>query len=94
MVESEVSIVATKYLEMWNEQYGVVRDRDIVKHTCCEAMADIVGWIEGDDPNESRAMAGCADFTRAQLLDLYQGLAPSASYFGYTPVTEYLNVTL
>jgi hypothetical protein len=90
MVESEVSIVATKYLEMWNEQYALVNEAEIVKYAVQAAMQDIESWIEGEDPNGARGTAGCDTFTRAQLLELYQCLAPSASFFHYSPRLEYL----
>jgi hypothetical protein len=90
MVESEVSIVATKYLEMWNEQYASVNETEIVSYTVSAAMSDIESWIEGQDPNGARETAGCEAFTREDLLELYQCLAASASFFHYSPRLEYL----
>ncbi len=92
-MEERINIVARKYLEMWNDQYAVVNEREIVSYGVREAMRDIEGWIEGYDPNESRETAGCAEFSRGELLELYRGLAPSASFFCYTVNTDYLNVT-
>jgi len=89
-MEDKVSIAATKYLEMWNEQYALVNDPEIVKWAVTAAMHDIEWWIDGLDPNESLEAAGCAEFSRNQLLELYQNLAPSASFFCYTPVPKYL----
>jgi len=93
MEESEVTKTATRYLEMWNEQYALVNDPEIVKWAVEAAMRDIECWLCGIDPNNARETAGCTEFNRAQLLELYQALAPSASFFCYTPVTEYLRET-
>jgi|TARA_Y100000310_G_C20156157_1_gene566968 hypothetical protein len=93
MEESVVSIVATRYLEMWNEQYAIVNETKIVSYGVSAAMQDIEGWIDGVDPNDSREMAGCADFTVEQLREVYSLLAPSASFFGYTPAQRYTRVT-
>ena len=92
MEESEVTTVATRYLEMWNEQYALVNETEIVSYGVTAAMRDIESWIEGRDPNGARETAGCEDWTRAQLLELYRALAPSASFFCYTPVTEYVSL--
>ena len=93
MEESEVTKTATRYLEMWNEQYALVNDPEIVKWAVTSAMHDIEWWIDGQDPNDSRETAGCTEFSHDELLELYRALAPSASFFCYTPVTEYLTET-
>ena len=93
MEESVVSIVATKYLEMWNEQYALVNEREIVSYGVSAAMQDIEGWIDGVDPNDSRETAGCADLTADELREVYSLLAPSASFIGYTPAQRYTRVT-
>ena len=85
-----VEAIASKYLEMWNEQYAHTNDAQIVSYGVKAAMRDIESWIEGHDPNDSREMAGCADFTRAQLLELYQCVAATASFFHYSPQLEHL----
>jgi len=93
MEESVVSIVATRYLEMWNEQYALVNETEIVCYGVTAAMRDIESWIDGLDPNESRDMAGCTDFTVDQLREVYSLLAPTASFFGYTVSNQHTRVT-
>ena len=88
-----VGATATKYLEMWNEQYALVNETGIVKYAVEAAMRDIESWIEGQDPNGARETAGCADMTANQLREVYSLLAPSASFFGYTIDTRYTPVT-
>ncbi|HIL06177.1 MAG TPA: hypothetical protein EYG17_09030 [Acidimicrobiia bacterium] len=88
-----VEVIATKYLEMWNEQYALVNETEIVSYGVTAAMRDIESWIEGDDPNESRDMAGCTDFTVDQLREVYSLLAPTASFFGYTVSRTHIRVT-
>jgi hypothetical protein len=85
-----VSEIATRYLEMWNEQYALVNERQIVSYAVSAAMRDIESWIEGIDPNDALVDAGCEDFSRAQLLELYHALAPSASFFNYRPRSDLL----
>jgi hypothetical protein len=85
-----VSETATRYLEMWNEQYALVNERQIVSYAVSAAMRDIESWIEGIDPNDALTAAGCEDFSRAQLLELYRALAPSASFFNYRPRSDLL----
>ena len=84
---------ATKYLESWNDQYGHVRDPEIVKFSVEEAMSDIEHWIEGRDPNGAVHAAGVGGWSVDELKSLYRHLAPSASFFCYRPRTEYLAVT-
>jgi len=86
-----VEVIATKYLEMWNEQYAHTNDAQIVSYGVTAAMRDIEDWIEGLDSNGSREMAGCDTFTRAQLLELYQYVAATASFFHYSVRLEYLS---
>jgi hypothetical protein len=86
-----VEAIAAKYIEMWNEQYALVNEAEIVKYSVQSAMRDIESWIRGQDPNDARETAGCAAFTRDDLLELYRYLAPSASFFCYTCVTDYVS---
>ena len=85
-----VSEIATRYLEMWNEQYALVNERQIVSYAVSAAMQDIEWWLDGIDPNGALPSAGCEDFSRAELLELYQALAPSASFFNYRPRSDLL----
>jgi hypothetical protein len=86
-----VDAIASKYIAMWNEQYALVNETEIVSFAVTGAMRDIEYWIDGQDPNGARDMAGCAEFTVEQLREVYSLLAPCASFFGYTPVTDYVN---
>ena len=85
-----VEAIATRYLAMWNEQYALVNETEIVSYAVQAAMQDIESWIAGEDPNGARETAGCEALTPAQLLELYQCLAASASFFHYSPRLEYL----
>jgi len=88
---NRVDEMALRYLTMWNEQYGLVNDDNIVAYAVREVMHDLESWIVGEDPNGAIETAGCGDYSNAELLELYNALASTACFFHYTPVTKYLD---
>ena len=88
-----VETSATKYLEIWNEQYARVNDTGICKWAVEAAMRDIESWIEGHDPNGAKEAADVVDWTEDEFRELYSILAPSASFFCYHVRQDYMSVT-
>jgi len=97
-----VETAATRYLEIWNEQYARVNDVGICKWAvvvgcvgCAveAAMRDVESWIDGHDPNGAKDAAGVVDWTNEEFRALYSILAPSASFFCYPVNQDYMSVT-
>ena len=78
------------YLTAWNDQYGLVNDKDIVIWQVRNVMHDIEYWVDGEDPNGALETCGYEDWTRAEFVKLYRSLAPSASFFGLRANPEIL----
>jgi|LWDU01.1.fsa_nt_gi hypothetical protein len=90
---NRVETSATRYLEIWNEQYARVNDTGICKWAVEAAMRDIESWIEGHDPNGAKEAADVVDWTEDEFRELYSILAPSASFFCYHVRQDYMSVT-
>ena len=88
-----VETSATRYLEIWNEQYARVNDVGICKWAVEAAMRDIESWIEGIDPNGAKGAADVLDWSEEEFRMLYSILAPSASFFCYHVNPVYMSVT-
>ena len=85
-----VSETATRYLNMWNEQYALVNETEIVSYAVTSAMRDIECWCQGIDPNDAKSSADVEDWSADEFRQLYRHLAATASFFNYRPRSDLL----
>jgi hypothetical protein len=85
-----VSESAARYLEMWNEQYAIVRDVDIVQYAVRSAMRDIERWCDGTDPNGAKTDEQAEEWSVDDFRELYKTLAATASFFNFRTRSDLL----